>query len=235
MHGGAPRRRQRLGVHPPAADDEDALDVLSSLRVRGERLKRVVQALAQKHALGKHLHFLAVLGRGVLVGGLAHRARLGQNHVEPAGQGAELGGDGLPRLPAHDHGVAQAGLVRLRGERLEVRHILGESPGELAVEADAHLVLGRGDHDLEVARGGSHGDGRGVSRRGGGGEGAGRVRGGARNSRGDDARERARERRCGDRPTAADGERDRAKTTSDRGRVPTSGAYRLCSVRAAFE
>ena len=38
---------------------------------------------------------------------------------------------------------------------------------------------------------------------------------------------------CGDRPTAADGERDRAKTTMT-WRVPR-GAYRLCSVRAAFE
>ena len=155
MHRLAQRRRERLGVHLRASDDENALHGGGVLRGRHE-LEGGVEGVAEDDALGENFGCLAVAvpRGGVLRASLDEGAGLGEDDVEAAREGAELGGDGLPGLAAHDDGVAGAGLVHLGGDGLEVGHVLGEAPGEGAVEADAHLVLGGGDHHVEGARGG---------------------------------------------------------------------------------
>mmetsp|Transcript_5552 Transcript_5552/g.24671 ORF Transcript_5552/g.24671 Transcript_5552/m.24671 type:complete len:250 (-) Transcript_5552:295-1044(-) len=136
----------RLGVHLRAADDKDLLDTRLVLG-RGEELESSLEGGAEEDPFRENLGLTAAVhGRGVLRTGLHQGVAAAQDDVDAAGQGSELGRDGLPRLAAHDHGVLGSGLVHLGGDRLEVGHILGEVPGQATLVPDAHLALG-GSHD----------------------------------------------------------------------------------------
>jgi len=80
----------------------------------------------------------------------------GQDHGETTGHGAELGGDRLVGLSAHDDGVdlgSGLGTSGSLGGLFEELQVFGDVPGDLGALADAVGTFSGGDHDGEGAEG----------------------------------------------------------------------------------
>lgn len=123
--------RDALLVDLAAADDVDALE-RERVAVQREVLDGGVERVGPDHVVWTGG------GGGTWGGGLCWEA-MRDHDVESARQGPESGRDGLPGLSAHDDCVLQAGVERGGGQLAEVLHLLGEPPGQRALEADAVL------------------------------------------------------------------------------------------------
>mmetsp|Transcript_59988 Transcript_59988/g.173730 ORF Transcript_59988/g.173730 Transcript_59988/m.173730 type:complete len:452 (+) Transcript_59988:330-1685(+) len=151
-----------LDVHTNAgAEDARAIRQLDGLFVSGGAADHedlpdppILRKLPQSVGNGSGDH--DALGEWGDEAGL--RRFLRQHDVDAAREGAELFGDGLPRLPAHDDGIRCTIIAWGRhGHLLEVRHVIRQPPWQRAVLADAALRGRSYDHrDRLLLWGGRH-------------------------------------------------------------------------------